>query len=96
MAAPLSLYLFGDQTTQSKEDLRTLLMVGGNPTLNSFTDQAALSLRTEIQILDWSQRQQFPPFASLLDLLAIDDSKPFHPAIQLALSSVHNFALFLW
>lgn len=95
MVAPLSLYLFGDQTTQYKENLRTLLMVGGNPTLNSFTDQAALSLRQEIQTLPWSQRDQFPAFATLLDLLGTDD-KPNHPAIQLALFSVHNFALFLW
>jgi len=96
MSAPLSLYLFGDQTTQPKEDLRKLLMVGGNPTLNSFTDQAALSLRQEIQTLDWSQREYFPTFTSLLDLLAIENLEHLHPAIQLSLSSIHNFALFLW
>lgn len=96
MAAPLSLYLFGDQTTQSREDLRPLLLVGGNPILTAFIDQATLSLRKEIQSLSWSQRERFPSFSSLLDLLAIDASKPLHPALQLALSSVHHFALFLW
>jgi hypothetical protein len=95
MATPLSIYLFGDQSTQNKEDLRTLLQVGGNPTLNAFTDQAALSLRQEIQALPWATRDQFPAFTTLLDLLGIEDG-PKHPAIQLALSSVHNLALYLW
>ena len=96
MAPPLSLYLFGDQTTQCKEDLAALLLLGGNPTLNTFIDQAASSLRQEIQSLSWTHRDQFPAFSNFLDLLAIDASKPLHPALQLALSSVHHFALFLW
>jgi len=96
MAPPTSLYLFGDQTTQCKDDLAALLLLGGNPTLNTFIDQAASSLRQEIQSLSWSHRDQFPSFSNFLDLLAIDASKPLHPALQLALSSVHHFALFLW
>ena len=96
MAAPLSLYLFGDQDSQFRDDLGTLLLVGGNPILNTFFDRAALSLRQEIQALPWPQRDQFPSFCNFLDLLAIDTSKPLHPALQLALSSVHHFAVFLW
>lgn len=96
MAAPLSVYLFGDQTAQFRDDLGALLLVGGNPILNTFLDQAALGLRQEIQSLARSQRDQFPSFCNFLDLLAIDPSKPLHPALQLSLSSVHHFALFLW
>lgn len=96
MAASVSLYLFGDQTTQSKGDLGALLLAGGSPTLNTFIDQAVVALRQEIQSLPWFQRDQFPSFSNFLDLLAIDASKPLHPALQLALSSVHHFALFLW
>lgn len=95
MAAPLSVYLFGDQTSPFRDDLGALLLVGGNPILNTFLDQAALALRLEIQTLSWSQRDHFPSFCNFLDLLAIDPSKPLHPALQLALSSVHHFALFL-
>ena len=96
MAAPLSLYLFGDQDSQFRDDLGALLLVGGNPILNAFFDRAALSLRQEIQTLPWSQRDQFPSFCNFLDLLAIDTSKPLHPALQLALTSVHHLAVFLW
>ena len=96
MAAPISLYLFGDQDGQFRDNLGALLLIGGNPTLNAFFDQAALSLRQEIQTLSWSQRDQFPSFCNFLDLLAIDASKPLHPALQVALSSVHNLAVFLW
>ena len=96
MAGPLSFYLFGDQNSQFRNGLETLLLVGGNPILNAFFDRAALSLRQEIQTLPWSQREHFPSFCNFLDLLAIDASKPLHPALQLALSSVHHFAVFLW
>lgn len=96
MAASLSLYIFGDQDNQFRDDLGALLLVGGNPFLNTFFDHAALSLRQEIQTLPWSQRDQFPLFCKFLDLLAIDASKPLHPALQLALSSVHHLAIFLW
>lgn len=95
MSAPLSLYLFGDQSNPFKDDLGALLLLGGNPILNTFLDQAALSLRQEIQTLPWSQREHFPSFCNFLDLLAIDASKPLHPSLQLALSSVNHFALFL-
>ena len=96
MAAPVSLYLFGDQDSQFRDNLGALLLMGGNTTLNAFFDQAALLLRQEIQALSWSQRDQFPSFCNFLDLLAIDASKPLNTALQLALSSVHNFAVFLW
>lgn len=96
MAPPLSLYLFSDQTTHAREDLRALLLERGIPILTTFIDQAALSLRQEIQSLSWAQRERFPSFCNFLDLLAIDASKPLHPALQLALSTVHQFALFLW
>lgn len=96
MALPVSVYLFGDQTYDFRDDLGALLLVGGNPLLNNLFDQAALSLRQEIQSLSWSQRDRFPAFSNFLDLLAIDSSEPLHPALQLALSSLHHFALFLW
>ena len=96
MATPPLLYLFGDQDTQFRDELGTLLLVGGNPILNAFFDRAALSLRQEIQTLPWSQRDGFPSFCNFLDLLAIDSSKPLHPALQLALSTVNHLAVFLW
>ena len=96
MATPLSVYLFGDQITQFRDDLGALLLVRSNPILNSFLDQAALELRREIQSLSRSQRDRFPSFCNFLDLLAIDSSKPLHPALQLALSTVHHFSIFLW
>lgn len=95
MANMLSLYVFGDQDGQFRDNLGVLLLTGGNPTLNTFFDKVALLLRQEIQTLSWSQREQFPSFCNILDLLAIDATKPFHPALQLALSSVHHFAVSL-
>ena len=96
MSTPMSLYLFGDQSTLSKDDLGALLLMGGNPYLNTLADQAAFLLRKEIQSLSWSQREQFPSFANFQDLILIDASKPIHQALQSALSCVHHFALFLW
>ena len=95
MATPLTLYVFGDQDGLFRDNLGVLLLTGGNPILNTFFDKVALSLRQEIQTLSWSQREQFPSFANILDLLAIDATKPFHPALQLALSCAHNFAVSL-
>ena len=96
MSASSSLYVFGDQSTLSKDDLGALLLRGGNPSLNSLADQAAFLLRKEIQSLWWSQREQFPAFANFQDLVTIDASKPLHQALQSALSCVHHFALYLW
>ena len=95
MANPLSLYFFGDQDGQFRDNLGILLLTGGNPTLNTFFDKVALSLRQEIQTLSWSQREKFPSFSNILDLLSIDTAKPLHPALQLALSTVHHFAVSL-
>ena len=95
MATPLSFYLFGDQDGKFRDNLGALLLTGGNPTLNTFFDKVALSLRQEIQTLSWSQRDQFPSFCNILDLLSVDAAKPFHPALQLALSSTHHFAVCL-
>lgn len=92
MTPPLSLYFFGDQESQFRDNLGALLLTGGNPILNTFFDKVALAIRQEVQTLSWSQREQFPSFCNILDLLAIDASKPFHPALQLALSSVYHFA----
>ncbi|KAG8525582.1 Type I Iterative PKS [Bacidia gigantensis] len=87
MAGPLSVFLFGDQDSQCRDHLGELMLTGSNPILNTFFDQAALSLRQEIQRLPWSQRDSFPSFSNFLDLLAIEASKPLHPGLQLALST---------
>jgi hypothetical protein len=88
------IFAFGDQAAFNREDLRPLVLRGGEY-VHPFLSQTLFALRREINSLPWDQREQFPTFSTFLELLDIDNSKPLHPGLQVALSCIYQFAVYL-
>ena len=95
MSSHSTVYMFGDQAAFSKNTLRALLRLNQDPILKSFLGQAGSTLRREIQALPWRQREQFPAFVGLSDLLAVDSEKELHPALRLALTTISHLAVYI-
>ncbi|KAL1854109.1 Type I Iterative PKS [Paecilomyces lecythidis] len=88
-------YLFGDQTGEFETGLRQLLQAKNNSLLTSFFERCFYVLRQEISKLPPSQRQIFPRFTSVVDLLARYRECGPNPALESALTCIYHFACFI-
>ncbi|KAE8354552.1 beta-ketoacyl synthase [Aspergillus coremiiformis] len=88
--------IFGDLTCDSVAGLRYLVTIKDNPLLTSFFERVTFSLREEIGLLPFGQRQRFVRFISLGELLAkVQQSTGPHPAIEKALACTYQLACFI-
>ena len=94
MARQTQVYLFGDQNFDFDGGLRRLLHVKDNAVLISFFERVQHAIRTEIGELPFQERELFPRFSSLIDLLAKQREAGSNPAIEQMLTCVHQFACF--
>ncbi|KAJ9319649.1 hypothetical protein DTO271D3_418 [Paecilomyces variotii] len=88
-------YLFGDQTGEFETGLRQLLQAKNNSLLTSFFERCFYALRQEVSKLPPSQRQIFPRFTSIVDLLARHREFGPNPALESALTCIYHFACFI-
>ena len=95
MTGPTQVFLFGDQTCNFEAGLRQLVHAKDKQFLISFFETVQHALRTEIGNLSFRQRQLFPRFTTLVDLLARQRKAETNPAIEAALTCVHHFACFI-
>ncbi|KAI9731500.1 MAG: Type I Iterative PKS [Cirrosporium novae-zelandiae] len=96
MAGSVEVFLFGDQTSIFDTGLRQLFQVKGNALLTSFFERVYYILRSEVGRLSAAEREQFPRFTSIVDLLArYRESNTSNPAIESALTSTHQLATFI-
>ena len=95
MSEPKQILLFGDQTNQFDEGIRRLSQHKDNAFLISFLERCHFALRLEIGKLPISQRQLFPRFTSILDLLARYKKISDNPALEGALTCIHQVASFI-
>ena len=95
MSEPKQILLFGDQTNPFDDGIRKLYMHKENPYLISFLERAFFALRSEVGRLPATKRQQFPRFTSTLDLLARYRKSGNNPALEGALTAVHQIAAFI-
>lgn len=95
MEGPSRVYLFGDQTADFDSGLHRLLQAKNDSLLTAFFQKCYHALRTEISQLSPSQRQMFPRFTSIIDLLArYRESEP-NPALESALTTIYQLGCFV-
>lgn len=88
-------YLFGDQTGDFDAGLRRLLHSKNNSLVTAFFQRCYHALRQEITKLPPSQRQIFPRFTSIVDLLARYRESGVNPALESALTCIYELASFI-
>jgi len=96
MARETNVYLFGDQTTSFDTGLRRLLLIKENVILTSFFERVHYALRLEIGELGIFERELFPRFTSIGDLLARYRESENNPALKSALTAIHQLGSFIW
>ncbi|OOQ85606.1 Conidial yellow pigment biosynthesis polyketide synthase [Penicillium brasilianum] len=95
MESPSGVYLFGDQTADFDSGLRRLLQAKNDSLLIAFFQKCYHALRKEISQLSPSQRQMFPRFTSIVDLLARYREFGPNPALESALTTIYQLGCFI-
>ncbi|KAL7929344.1 putative conidial pigment polyketide synthase PksP/Alb1 [Trichoderma chlorosporum] len=88
-------FVFGDQSSCSLSNLQLLLLKKDNPYLASFVDQANYTLRHEISRLTAAERQSFPAFSNIQNLVARGIKKDKNAAFESTLATVYQICCFL-
>ncbi|KAL6874701.1 ketoacyl-synt domain-containing protein [Trichoderma novae-zelandiae] len=90
--------VFGDQSSCSLSKLQLLLLKKNNPYLTSFIDQVNHTLRHEIARLTTAERQSFPAFSSIQNLVSRvlkDDKNSRNAALESTLATIYQLCCFL-
>ena len=95
MDGPSRVYLFGDQTADFDSGLRRLLQAKNDSLLIAFFQKCYYALRKEISQLPPSERQMFPRFTSIVDLLARYREHGPNAALESALTSIYQLGSFV-
>ncbi|KZF26353.1 polyketide synthase [Xylona heveae TC161] len=95
MVQHIQIYLFGDQTYDSNSRLGSLLRSHKNPILTAFLERAFHVLRAEIGRLSLREREAFPRFSSIADLLTRQREGNLSPALEKALTCIYQLAYFI-
>ncbi|KJZ72324.1 hypothetical protein HIM_08250 [Hirsutella minnesotensis 3608] len=93
--AMAELYIFGDLTASSEDDLRKLLLVKDNEALISFYERVAFILREELGRQPSSVQELFPRFTTLIDLASSYSQSEGFPVLQFCLMTVCQLAKFI-
>lgn len=95
MEGPSRVYLFGDQTADFDSGLRRLLHAKNDSLLVAFFQKSYYALRKEITSLPPSERDVFPRFTSIVDLLARYRESGPNPALESALTTIYQLGSFI-
>ncbi|KAJ6022161.1 hypothetical protein N7540_007665 [Penicillium herquei] len=95
MEGPSRVYLFGDQTADFDSGLRRLLQAKNDSLLIAFFQKCYHALRKEISQLPPSERQMFPRFTSIVDLLARYREHGPNAALESALTTIYQLGCFI-
>lgn len=91
-----TIYLFGDQTNSFDSGLCQLLQIKDNPILSALFERVNYALRLHIGQLPILQRDLFPRFTSLHELLArYRETAETNPALDSMFVCLHQLALFI-
>lgn len=96
MVNQLHLYLFGDLTYDISTKLQPLLHSESYPLLRSFFDCVCDKLRAEIGRLPAQDKEVFPRFSSIAELLTWRSSHSrSNPAVENALTCIYQLGEFI-
>lgn len=96
MVNQLHLYLFGDLTYDISTKLQPLLHFDSYPLLRSFFDCVSDKLRAEIGQLPAQDKEVFPRFSSIAELLTWRNGHSrSNPAVENALTCIYQLGEFI-
>ncbi|KAG8528459.1 Type I Iterative PKS [Bacidia gigantensis] len=95
MTETKEILLFGDQTNPFDDGIRKLFQRKDNIFVEAFLKRATFAVREEIGKLPSLLRAEFPRFSSILDLLTRYRKIQDNPALEGALTCVHQIATFI-
>jgi naphtho-gamma-pyrone polyketide synthase len=95
MGQSTQIFVFGDQTHSFESGLRWLFQRKDNVLLLSFFERTHYALRLEISKLGVHERDLFPRFTSLVDLLANYRKSTNNPALESAFTTIHQIGCFI-
>lgn len=95
MEGPNQVYLFGDQTADFESGLRRLLQAKNDSLLIAFFQKCYHAIRQEISKLAPSERQKFPRFTSIIDLLARYREHGPNAALESTLTTIYQLGCFI-
>ncbi|KAK2805611.1 putative secondary metabolism biosynthetic enzyme [Emmonsiellopsis sp. PD_5] len=88
------IFIFGDMTVPFEEELRHLLETNGDESLQQFFDQVRVKLQEETEYLPQHQRELFPNFRSIAELLS-ESGVPDRRVLRFTLFCVWELAQFI-
>ncbi|KAL7815101.1 ketoacyl-synt domain-containing protein [Trichoderma gracile] len=97
-ARSVRVIVFGDQSSCSLSKLQQLLLKKDNPYLTSFIDRVNHTLRHEVARLTTVERQSFPAFCSIQNLVSRvlkADKHSENAAVESTLATVYQLCCFL-
>ncbi|KAK8912128.1 polyketide synthase [Metarhizium anisopliae BRIP 53293] len=94
-ADPFRVFIFGDQSSCNLSNLQLLLFKKSNVYLASFIDQVNLTLRHEVARLTAAERQSFPAFSSVQNLVARALKKDTSVALESTLATIYHLCCFI-
>lgn len=94
-AESFRVFVFGDQSSFSLSNLQLLLLKKNNPYLTLFTDRVNFALRQEIAQLTIAERQWFPAFSSIQNLVARGLKKDKNAALDSTLATIYQICCFI-
>ncbi|RPB26895.1 conidial pigment polyketide synthase PksP/Alb1 [Terfezia boudieri ATCC MYA-4762] len=96
MEGSTQIFLFGDQTNSYDAGLCHLLQIKDNPLLSALFERVNYALRLHIGQLPSIQKELFPRFTSLHELLArYRETSDTNPALDSMFVCLHQLALFI-
>lgn len=94
MERSTQLLLFGDQTSSFDSGLRQLLKIKGNGALTAFLERAHFAIRHEVAQLPLSDRELFPRFTGIMDLLSRCEEKG-NAVLESVLTCIYQLGCFI-
>ncbi|KAJ6155451.1 hypothetical protein N7470_006017 [Penicillium chermesinum] len=95
MADLNQVYLFGDQTADFESGLRRLLQTKNDSLVIAFFQKCYHAVRQEISKLPPSERQMFPRFTSIVDLLARYKEHGANVVLESTLTTIYQLGCFI-
>lgn len=95
MANGVTLYLFGDQTYDGQSKLRRLFQHRNNPLLNDFLKRACHVIVHEIGSLPPNDRNSFPTFSSIEDVVSYEEMGKPCAALDMSTTCIYQLGTFL-
>ncbi|KAK2005551.1 beta-ketoacyl synthase domain-containing protein [Colletotrichum eremochloae] len=91
----ISAYVFGDQTYDTQDILRSLVQTHDDPLLVDFLERSCDAIKREIARLPAAQQTQCPHFVRIADLVSLQQASAENPCMSQGLTCTAQLGLFI-